>query len=203
MKEIMLSMIQHYGYAAVFVSMMLGVIGLPLPVEFLLLFAGSIVAAAHLQLHWLIMFAWLGAVTGMTVSYGLGKWIGIERISKVTRYVHLTEARLNLWAERFQRRGPVLIVIGYFIAGLRHASPLLAGASGMTYRRFIPYALLGGLIWIVSFSVLGQRFGHYWHSIVRLLHHPLTLIAGALIVVLIVAVKRGMPIPWLKFRKRT
>jgi membrane protein DedA with SNARE-associated domain len=203
MKEMMLSMIQHYGYAAVFVSMMLGVIGLPLPVEFLLLFAGSIVAAAHLQLHWLIAFAWFGAVTGMTVSYGLGKWIGIERISKVTRYVHLTEARLNLWAERFQRRGPILIVIGYFIAGLRHASPLLAGASGMAYPRFISYALIGGLTWIVSFSVLGQRFGHHWHSIVRLLHHPLMLIAGALIVVLVIALKRGMPMPWVKFRRRT
>jgi membrane protein DedA with SNARE-associated domain len=190
MKEFMISMIQHYGYAAVLVSMMLGVIGLPLPVEFLLFFAGSIVAAAKLHFVWLILFAWLGATLGMAVNYWLGKTIGIERISKITQWVHLTEDRLHAWAKRFQTRGPFLIVFGFFVTGLRHASPFIAGASNMPFKRFMFYTLGGGLFWILSFSCLGQKFGRHWHSIAKLTHHPLLLAAGILVAVGALAFKK-------------
>jgi membrane-associated protein len=190
MKELMISMIHHYGYAAVLVSMMLGVIGLPLPLEFLLFFSGSIVSAAKLHIVWLILFAWLGATLGMTINYWLGKTIGIERISKITRWVHLTEERLHAWAERFQKRGPVLIVFGFFVTGLRHASPFIAGASNMPFNRFLFYTLGGGLFWILSFSFVGQKFGRHWHSIAKLTHHPLLLAGGILAAVAVLALKK-------------
>jgi membrane protein DedA with SNARE-associated domain len=190
MKETMILLIEHYGYAAVFISMMLGIIGLPLPVEFLLLFAGSIVTAAKLRLIWLIAFAWLGAMAGMSVNYGLGRTIGIRRISKITKWVHLGEDRLNNWADRFLKSGPILIVLGYFIAGLRHASPFIAGASGMPYKRFASYALSGGLLWISAFSLLGQKFGHHWHSIVKLLHHPVVVAEIIVAVFVLFALKK-------------
>lgn len=177
MKDTMLLLIQHYGYAAVFVSMMLAIIGLPIPVEVLLLFAGSIVAAAHLQLIWLIAFAWLGAIAGMSVNYGLGKTIGIARIGKITKYIHLPEEKLNRWAERFQKSGPLFLVIGYFVAGLRHASPFIAGASGMPVKKFALYACGGGLLWISLYTVFGRQFGRQWHHLTKWLHHPIVLLA--------------------------
>ncbi|UUZ86334.1 DedA family protein [Paenibacillus sp. P26] len=143
MKEALIAFIQHYGYVAVFISMMLGVIGIPIPIEFLLLFAGSIVVAAKLQIIWLVVTAWLGAMAGMCVNYSLGRTIGISSISKITKYIHLPEERLNEWSLRFQRSGPAFITLGYFVAGLRHASPFIAGASGMTFRRFAVYAGAG------------------------------------------------------------
>lgn len=177
MKETMLTFIQHYGYAAIFVFMMLGIIGLPLPIEFLLLFAGSVVAAAKLHMFWLISTAWLGAVTGMSVNYGLGRTIGIPSISRITKYVHLHEDKLNQLAIRFQKSGAILIMFGYFVAGLRHASPFLAGASGMPYKRFLFYTTAGGLLWISVFTFFGHKLGHHWHSLLKWLHHPLLILA--------------------------
>ncbi|KIL38120.1 hypothetical protein SD70_28410 [Gordoniibacillus kamchatkensis] len=176
MKETMLTLIQHYGYTAVFVFMMLGIIGLPLPVEFILIFAGSIVAASKLHIVWLILIAWLGVLAGMIVNYGLGRTIGIKPISKITKYVHLHEDKLNRLAIRFQKASAVFIVIGYFVAGLRHASPFLAGASGMPFKKFAFYAMAGGLLWISGFTFLGQKIGHHWHSMMKWLHHPIVIL---------------------------
>jgi membrane-associated protein len=190
MKETMITFIQHYGYAAIFISMMLGIIGLPLPVEFLLLFAGSIVAATKLHMIWLIVFAWLGAIAGMSVNYGLGRTIGIASISKITKYVHLHEEKLNRLAIRFQKSGPIFIVIGYFVAGLRHASPFIAGASGMPYKKFVVYAWGGGLLWISVFTLFGQKFGHHWRSIMKWLHHPIAILAILVVCLLAFLLKK-------------
>jgi membrane protein DedA with SNARE-associated domain len=157
--------------------MMLGIIGLPLPLEFLLIFAGSIAAATKLNIVWLIVIAWFGAMAGMNVNYGLGKTIGISSISKITKYIHLNEDKLNQLAVRFQKSGSILIVIGYFVTGLRHASPFLAGASGMSYKKFAFYAIAGGLLWISGFTFFGQKIGHHWHSMIKWLHHPLIILA--------------------------
>ncbi|KIL38802.1 hypothetical protein SD70_24285 [Gordoniibacillus kamchatkensis] len=190
MKETMMAFIGHYGYAAVFISMMLGIIGLPLPVEFVMLFAGSIVAATQLHMTGLIAAAWLGAIAGMSVNYGLGRTVGIASIGKVTKYIHLDENKLTQLAVRFQKSGPALIVIGYFVAGLRHAVPFIAGASGMPYKKFIVYAWSGGLLWISAFALFGQKFGRHWHSLIKWLHHPVAVLAIVIVLCLALLLKK-------------
>jgi membrane protein DedA with SNARE-associated domain len=177
MKDLMMSMVENYGYIAVFASMLLGIIGIPFPDEFLLLFVGSMAGAAKLNLYLLIVVAWLGSSAGMTVNYFLGRKIGIKRISRVTKWVHLTEDRLEGWAKRFRRFGPILIFIGFFVAGLRHASPFIAGASKMSFGRYAGYAYLGSLVWISIFVYVGRWVGPHFHHVLGLFHHPLWISA--------------------------
>ncbi|WP_282942618.1 DedA family protein [Paenibacillus sp. RC67] len=185
MKDFLLVLIQHYGYAAVLLSTALGIIGLPIPIEFLLLFAGSITAQTHLPVQGIIAFAWMGTVLGMITNYALGRYIGFQRMSRVTRWIHLTEDKMNRWSIRFQKFGPLFIVTGFFVAGLRHIAPFIAGASRMRFAPFIGATMLGSLGWVGIFAFLGQRLGHYGYTLLKLAHHPLPI---ALLLLLIGAV---------------
>ncbi|WP_079910991.1 DedA family protein [Paenibacillus sp. 32352] len=173
MREFLLAFIQHYGYAAVLLSMALGIIGLPIPIEFLLLFAGSITAQTHLSMEGIIAFAWIGTVLGMLTNYTLGRYVGLLRISRVTRWIHLTEDKWNRWSAKYETLGPIFIVSGFFVVGLRHLAPFIAGAGRMRLASFLGATLLGSLGFVGMFTFAGQRLGQYWHSLLKLAHHPL------------------------------
>ena len=175
MKDFLLVLIQHYGYAAVLLTTALGIIGLPIPIEFLLLFAGSITALTHLSVVGIIAFAWMGTVLGMITNYAIGRYVGIQRISRVTRWIHLTEDKWTRWTNRLEKLGPLFIVTGFFVAGLRHFAPFIAGVSRMRWASFLSATLLGSLGWVGIFAFLGQRVGEHWHTLLKLAHHPLPI----------------------------
>jgi acyl-lipid omega-6 desaturase (Delta-12 desaturase) len=186
MKEFIMTLMGQYGDITLFFTMMLGIMALPLPDEFLLFFAGSLSNETGSNYVVLIGSAWLGSMVGMSVNYYLGRTIGLKRISKVTKWVHLTEERLTRWTQPFQKYGGVCILAGFYIAGLRHASPFIAGASRMPFKRFACYAYGGSLLWISLFIGLGIRFGQQWDRIFSVIHHPLGIIAIVIAVIVLI-----------------
>lgn len=175
----MIMLITQYGYAGIFVLLFIGIVGIPLPIEIILLGAGYIALKANLHIDGIIGFAWLGACSGMTLNYLLGQSIGLKRISKVTKWIKLTESRLEKWAENFKKHGAILLLIGYYVAGLRHAAPFIAGATKMRYTKFMSAAYLGALAWILVIVTLGQKLGKAWHHLYMQFHHPLWIIVAA------------------------
>lgn len=179
MKHIVMTLIIQHAHVTLFASMLLGIVGFPVPDELLLLFAGATVKLSVLSFIGLIVSAWLGSVIGMNINYYLGRTIGITRISKVTKWIGLPESRLKYWAHRFQKYGGLMILTGFFVGGLRHASPFIAGASGMPYKRFAGFAYTGSMIWITFFLMLGKKFGPHAHKWFRFIHHPSLLLGIA------------------------
>ncbi|MCD1261137.1 DedA family protein [Paenibacillus athensensis] len=178
MSHTVLHLIQHYGYAGLFVVVLVGIVGLPIPIELMLLGAGSLALKAHLSLPGVICCAWVGACVGMLVNYTLGRTIGLERLSRVTRWVHLPKERLLKWSDVFSRYGSLILMLGYYVAGLRHASPFIAGASRMPLPRFAGLSCFGALAWIMILVMLGHKFGHQWHHLLNQLHKPVWLLAA-------------------------
>ncbi|OPH57506.1 hypothetical protein BC351_02985 [Paenibacillus ferrarius] len=180
----MIMLITHYGYASIVVLLFVGIVGLPLPIEIILLGAGYIAVKANLQMEGIIGFAWLGACAGMTLNYVLGQRIGLQRISKVTKWIKLSEKRLDTWAEYVQKHGAILLLVGFYVAGLRHAAPFIAGATKMRFAKFIAVSYFGALAWILVIVLLGQKLGKAWHHLSIHFHHPLGLIIVAGVLVL-------------------
>ncbi|NOV03855.1 DedA family protein [Paenibacillus planticolens] len=175
----MITLISHYGYAGIFVLLFIGIVGLPLPIEIILLGAGYIAVKANLHIGGIIGFAWLGASAGMTLNYLLGQSIGLKRISKVTKWIHISESRLEKWAEQFKKYGAIVLLIGYYVAGLRHAAPFIAGATKMRYIKFMCISYVGALAWILVIVLLGQKLDKAWRHFHIHFHHPLWLIVAA------------------------
>jgi membrane protein DedA with SNARE-associated domain len=74
------------------------------------------------------------------------------------------------------------LFLGYYIAGVRHLTAIVAGASGLGFGSFAAYAWTGGLCWAAAFLTLGYYIGEDWRRIAELVHRDL-LIASLVVLV--------------------
>ena len=169
----------------------LGVVGVPVPDEILLTFAGSQIAAGRLPLPATLVAAVLGAATGITLSYGAGRVAGARLLGAGARRGLIPPERLDstrAWLERTGRWG---LVVGYFVPGTRHLTALVAGSVRLPFGVFATFAWIGALLWCCTFVTLGMVLGREWHAVAGVLHRHLVLLGlgVAVGVALIVAIR--------------
>jgi membrane protein DedA with SNARE-associated domain len=189
----------HYGYAGLAVLLMLGIIGLPIPDETLLAFAGHLIAKGKLALIPTIGTAFLGSVCGITISYALGRWAGHYFIGKAHRILRIDVQQLEKVRDWFAHRGRLLLFFGYFVPGVRHFTAFVAGSSRLHMGIFGVFAYTGALFWSVSFIVLGYFLQEGWRHL-SVTMHTITVVAGlafglaALLVFLLRRKQRAAPL---------
>jgi len=172
-----LEWITRYGYVAIFLLLVFGIIGLPIPDETMMTFAGYLVYKGKLSYLVTLLVAFSGSACGITAIFLLGRGVGLPLIRKYGRYLHFTEHNLARVHEWFERIGHWTLTFGYFIPGVRHFTAYVAGTAYMPYREFAAYAYSGALLWAFTFISLGYFFGEQWQWILERLHGPL-LYAG-------------------------
>jgi membrane protein DedA with SNARE-associated domain len=180
--DLALIWISQYGYAALFLLIMLGIVGLPIPDETLLAFAGYLVFKDKLALFPTIVSGFLGSVCGITVSYVLGRSLGsyfVERFGPMFRFNPDHMEWVRRW---FVRRGKLLLVFGYFIPGVRHFTALVAGSSGLGWKTFALFAYIGALLWSVSFISLGYVLEERWSGLSGTIQYILVVVIGVFFV---------------------
>jgi membrane protein DedA with SNARE-associated domain len=170
----------HYGYAGLAVLLTLGIIGLPIPDETLLAFAGHLIAKGKLALIPTIGTAFLGSVCGITISYALGRWAGHYFIGKSHRIWRIE--RLEKVRDWFAHRGKLLLFFGYFVPGVRHVTAFVAGSSRLHMAIFGLFAYTGALFWCVSFIILGYFLQEGWRHL-SVTMHKITIVGGLVSVV--------------------
>lgn len=163
--ELITHWISQYGYFGLFSLLMLGIVGVPVPDETLLTFSGYLIFRGRLSFHFTFMSAILGSACGITLSYALGRSLGLFLIHKYGRYVLITPERLDAVHQWFLKRGKWSLPIGYFIPGVRHLTAYVAGASQLETRKFALYAYSGAVIWSTTFILLGYFLGDQWEYV--------------------------------------
>jgi membrane protein DedA with SNARE-associated domain len=175
--------ITSYGYAAIFVLLLLGIVGLPVPDETMLVFCGYLVYKGTLHPIPAFLTALAGSWCGISLSYTIGRVLGAGAVSRYGRQLHLTEDRLAQVHRWFDRVGHWALAIGYFIAGVRHLTAIVAGMSKLEFRSFALYAWSGGAVWVLSFILLGYTLGEQWRTIGELVHRDMGYASVALVAV--------------------
>jgi membrane protein DedA with SNARE-associated domain len=165
--ELISSWITHYGYFGLFSLLMVGIVGVPIPDETLLTFAGYLASRNQLQLPLTLGAAFLGSICGITISFVLGRTLGLFLIHKYGRFVLITPEKLEKAHAWFHRRGRWSLVIGYFIPGVRHLTAYIAGASELEIPIFARFAYLGAILWSSTFILLGYFLGDHWRKVLR------------------------------------
>ena len=191
MTETALAWVTTYGYTAIFVLLMLGIVGLPVPDETLLTFTGYLIFKGTLNGYSAVATAFLGSACGITLSYVLGRTIGLSLLHHYGKYIHLTEARLAQVHNWFERFGRWTLLIGYYIPGVRHFTAYVAGASWLEFPVFALFAYSGALLWSLSFITLGYFLGEQWSRLSDQLHSYLWAagLALGLVVAVVVALR--------------
>jgi membrane protein DedA with SNARE-associated domain len=160
-----LQYVQQYGDVAIFALLMFGIIGLPFPDETMLTFSGYLIYKGHLPFFETYIVAWVGAMSGITSSYLLGRFVGYGLLLRYGRYFHITQDKLDRVERWFQRGGKWLLTAGYFIPGVRHLTAVVAGSSKLPFHTFALFAYAGGLIWTATFLTIGYVFGEAWQKV--------------------------------------
>ena len=195
--EVAFSWILHYGYLALFVLLVLGIVGLPVPDETLLTFAGYLVFRQKFALLPTLAAAFLGSICGMSLSYGLGRTLGRVLVERIGHWIHLTPQRLDSVQAWYNRRGTYVLLVGYFLPGIRHLTAYVAGWSNLPLPVFGLCAYTGGLVWSITFITLGYVLGNEWArwsgTVHRLLAISAGLVLGAGVIIVLIVRRRLWP----------
>jgi membrane protein DedA with SNARE-associated domain len=159
-------------------------VGLVAPGETTVLVGGVIAGQGEISLIPLIGIVWICAVLGDTTSFFVGRRLGRQFLVRHGPKVKITEERLHQVEGYFQRHGGKTILIGRFIGLVRAVAPFIAGASGMAYRSFIPYSIVGTGLWGTLYCVLGYVFYRSFDRVAKLAGQA-TLAFGVVVAVVV------------------
>ena len=176
MRDTAFQWITQHGYAGIFSLLVFGIVGLPVPDEWLLTFSGYLVFKHALRFVPTFGAAFLGSACGITVSYTLGRIFDTYVLVKYGWILHLTPARLARVHSWFERRGRWTLLAGYFIPGVRHLTGYVAGASELDFTNFALFAYSGAFCWAAVFIALGYFLGEEWNQVMQSLHETKLLI---------------------------
>ncbi len=153
------------GFIFLIVFIETGVVFFPfLPGDSLLFAAGCFAAAdattgkAALPLNMLLPVVWAAPVIGDQCNYFIGHFFG-RRIIESGKVKAMTPERLARTEGMIDKWGPLAVFLGRFFPFIRTFMPFISGISGMKWRRFTPFSVLGGLTWSTLFTLLGYFFG--------------------------------------------
>lgn len=184
MPESIVHWITVYGPAALFVLLFLGVFGLPVPDETLLTFTGVLVRQGHMHFATAYVAAVCGSMGGITLSYTIGRTLGLGVVDRFGRWMHVTRADLARVEGWFERSGRWLLTFGYFIPGVRHFSAIVAGSSRLPVPVFARFAYSGAALWALTFMTFGWYVGPAWEAALERAHRHI----GVVIIVVVVLV---------------
>lgn len=153
------------GFIFLIIFVETGVVFFPfLPGDSLLFAAGFFAAhdaesgKAALPLMFLLPVVWIAPIIGDQCNYFIGHFFG-RRIIESGKVKALTPERVEKTEKMIEKWGPVAVFLGRFFPFIRTFMPFISGISGMRWRRFTPFSVLGGLVWSTLFTLLGYFFG--------------------------------------------
>ncbi len=130
-----------------------------LPGDSLLFAAGAICAIGTLDVGLLVLLLIVAAIIGDSLNYTIGRRFGDvivrSRLGRFIRpeYIQRTQAF-------YERHGGKTIILARFMPIVRTFAPFVAGVGNMHYPRFLLYNVVGGIVWVAGFGLLGYWFGN-------------------------------------------
>lgn len=152
--------LQMYGYWVIIIVLFCGIIGIPAPEETFIIFIGAFIAEQNLNLLWSISAALLGANIGMFVTYMIGRRLGTPLIKKYGSWLKITPERWVRLQAKFDRFDNRILILGYFLPGLRQLTPYMSGTRALPPSKFFSLAFLGSLLWTTLYIAIGFYFGN-------------------------------------------
>lgn len=132
--------------------------GFFLPGDSLLFTAGFLASQGFLNFPLLVLLCVVGAVLGDSVGYSFGKKMGqvlySKKDSRFFKKAHLEKAHAF-----YEKHGGKAIIIARFMPFVRTFAPIVAGTANMTYKKFLSFNIIGGILWGMGVTTAGYVLG--------------------------------------------
>jgi membrane protein DedA with SNARE-associated domain len=170
----------------------------PIPSELVLLLTGFNVSTGRFDLVSAVLAATVGSMLGAYVLYGLGRWVGEDRMERFLawsgKWLGLKRADVDKAFAWFARHGDAAVFVGRFVPIVRSLVSIPAGGERMNLLHFSVFTFLGSLAWNAVWITIGWRLGANWERAERW---------SELFELALVAVAAVALVVWLVRRRRT
>src|SRR5215472_198093 len=153
-----LQFVVQYGYALLFLWVLVEQGGLPVPATPLILAAGALAGQKRMSFALVIVAATAACVAADFFWYSIGKRRGAIVLNILCRTALEPDSCVRRTETRFAKWGARTLLICKFVPGLNTAAPALAGMVNISYSRFVLFDLLGALLWTLAYALLGFLF---------------------------------------------
>ncbi|MEP7075926.1 MAG: VTT domain-containing protein [Acidobacteriota bacterium] len=133
-------------------------VGFFLPGDSLLVVSGLFAAAGKLNIAFVLLAFFLGSVLGDSTGYWTGRFMGKSLFNRESSRI-FKPSRVEKAHAFFEKHGVKTVILARFIPIVRTFAPLVVGAADMPYAKFLPFSLIGGLLWISSMVLAGYFLG--------------------------------------------
>ena len=174
-----------YGQPALFCVIVIAAVGAPLPVNLMLIAAGSFVEQGEMKLWLVIIVASTAAVLGDQIGYGLARWAGRRVSAWISRKIggedkiRKTEALAKRWG------GPGIFFSRWLVTSLGPWLNVTCGIAEYPWRRFILWVVLGDVLWVVLYVMLGYIFSDRVQAIAEVLGYFTWVFIGFIVSVIL------------------
>ena len=173
MQELILEIIEQFGYFGVLFLIAIENVFPPIPSEVILLFGGFITTYSKLNIIGMVVAATMGSVIGAIILYYIGKIFHKERLKKIVsgrlgKVLMLKPDDIEKADNWFDNKGHKTVFICRFIPLIRSLISIPAGMSEMPMPKFLLYTTLGSLIWNFVLILIGNKVGENWTSITKI-----------------------------------
>ena len=193
MEAIIISLINKFGYLAVFLLIAIENIFPPIPSEVILTFSGFLTTYTNLNVILVIISSVLGSMVGAYVLYYAGKILNKERLKKLVKgkigkILRLKESDIEKADKWFDEKGNKSVFFCRFVPVVRSLISIPAGMSEMPIAKFSLYTFSGSLIWNTVLILLGAKLKDSWNIAIDIIDKYKYLVIGLAIIIFIIIV---------------
>jgi membrane protein DedA with SNARE-associated domain len=184
--------VESMGYPGVVLLMFLENVLPPIPSELIMPLAGYLAARGEMGFAGVVVAGTAGSVLGALPLYGLGRWLGQERLCRwAARWGHwvaVSPGDVRKAAEWFGRHGGKSVLLCRLVPGVRSLVSIPAGAARMPLIPFVAYTAVGTAVWAGALAWLGHALGQNYGRVQHYLGPATYVVLAALCVGFVVRV---------------
>lgn len=174
-----------YGVPLLFVVIAIASVGVPFPVSLTLVAAGSFAKQGEMKLLPVIVAASLAAIFGDQIGYGISRWGGRRLIDRITRRLGGAEKIKKAEALSKKWGGPGIFFSRWLITELGPWLNVTSGIARYPWRHFIFWDVLGEVLWVVLYVMLGYIFSDKVQYIAEILGNLAWAILALIIAIIL------------------
>lgn len=166
---IIIHLIASFGYFGVGFLTTLNSMGIPIPSEITLPFAGFLSNQGSLTLVLVILAGIVGDLIGALIGYSIGffleETVVLSFIRKYGKIILLTEEDYLKTTKWLKKYGSPVVFVGKLIPGVKSFVSIAAGLSEIKLHKFIMSTILGALVYVSLLSYVGFYLGSKWSTV--------------------------------------
>lgn len=183
------------GYPGVIIALIVEGLGLPFPGDAVMAFYGIAAARGSLNFWGVLVFSVIGYMIGATTAYALSWRYGGRVLDRILDLPLFNQRSLRRTTSMIDRYGPLLLVPGRFLPGVRSVSSYVAGLAHMELQPFLVYTGIGVALWCAAWVSIGYWFGEHLKPILHFASSSLAYFTGAALLSLFIVL-------WWRQRQR-